>query len=44
MLSHAGNFGKEDAAVFLGDFAEAMNDCDMMLVGIDGCQDSARIL
>lgn len=43
MGSSLGNFGRDEAAKFLRDFAEIMGPGDMMLVGLDACQDEAKV-
>ena len=41
--SSLGNFDRDQAAMFLHDFANAMGPRDNMLVGLDACQSEARV-
>ncbi|KAI9879049.1 MAG: hypothetical protein M1830_009745 [Pleopsidium flavum] len=41
--SSIGNFSRQDAAAFLGRFAEVMGLGDSMLMGIDGCQQKDKV-
>lgn len=41
--SSIGNFNREEAAQFLKGFAEILKPKDVMLIGIDGCQDQQRV-
>ncbi|KAL8637853.1 MAG: hypothetical protein Q9228_004926 [Teloschistes exilis] len=41
--SSVGNFRREEAASFLGGFANAIGEDDAMLVGLDACQDGDKI-
>lgn len=41
--SSLGNFAREEAAGFLRGFARIMHPRDRMLVGLDACQDEARV-
>ena len=43
MGSSLGNFGRDEAALFLQGFAKIMSPRDLMLVGLDACQDEARV-
>lgn len=38
-----GNFLRGDAADFLGGFAHVLGNGDTMLIGLDGCQDPAKV-
>lgn len=37
MGSSIGNFSRDEAAGFLGQFADVMRTQDMMIVGVDSC-------
>ena len=41
--SSIGNFNREEAAQFLKGFAETLKPEDVMLIGVDGCQDAERV-
>jgi len=41
--SSLGNFTREEAAVFLAQFKAALGPADLMLVGLDACQDPTRV-
>ncbi|RMZ89707.1 hypothetical protein DV736_g3066, partial [Chaetothyriales sp. CBS 134916] len=41
--SSVGNFSPDDAAKFLADFATVISPADLMLIGLDACQDLNRI-
>lgn len=41
--SSIGNFNHQEAAAFLGRFAEIVCWGDTMLIGLDGCQDSDKV-
>jgi uncharacterized SAM-dependent methyltransferase len=43
MGSSIGNFTRADAARFLRGFADELRDQDLVLVGLDGCQDKEKI-
>lgn len=43
MGSSVGNFDRDDAANFLREFAELMGPGDLMLVGLDACQDEDKV-
>ena len=38
-----GNFDRSDAAVFLKSFADVLGPGDTMLIGMDACDDPARV-
>jgi uncharacterized SAM-dependent methyltransferase len=38
-----GNFSRDEAAGFLRDFAEVLSADDKMLIGLDGCNNPARV-
>lgn len=38
-----GNFDREEAAAFLKDFAEVLNPGDKMLIGVDHCDNPAKV-
>ena len=41
--SSLGNFDRDEAAIFLGDFANNMGPRDHMIVGLDACQNENRV-
>lgn len=41
--SSIGNFNREEAAQFLKGFGETLKPTDVMLIGVDGCQDPKRV-
>ena len=41
--SSIGNFNREEAAKFLNGFASALGPQDIMMVGLDGCQDKDKV-
>lgn len=41
--SSIGNFGREDAALFLQDFANILGPNDIMLIGLDACYDANKV-
>ena len=41
--SSLGNFDRDDAAIFLRDFANSMGPRDKMIVGLDACQNEAKV-
>jgi L-histidine Nalpha-methyltransferase / hercynylcysteine S-oxide synthase len=41
--SSIGNFARPDAAEFLNQFSRALGPQDLLLVGLDSCEDAARI-
>ena len=43
MGSSIGNFARKDAADFLRDYTQILGPQDLMLVGLDACQDEERI-
>ena len=43
MGSSVGNFNREQAASFLNDYAQILRPRDMMLIGLDACQDGERV-
>lgn len=43
MGSSLGNFGRDEAAKFLRDVANVMSTTDMLVVGLDACQDELKV-
>ena len=43
MGSSVGNFERHEAAAFLQSFATKLSPCDMLLIGVDGCVDEAKV-
>ena len=43
MGSSLGNFGRDEAAKFLRNFANIMSTRDMLLIGLDACQDELKV-
>ena len=43
MGSSLGNFDRDEAAKFLRNFANVMSTTDMLLVGLDACQDELKV-
>lgn len=41
--SSIGNFSRDEAAMFLRRFTSTLSPRDMLIVGIDGCQDSEKV-
>ena len=41
--SYPGNFGRDDAAQFLKSFGDVLQPSDSMLIGVDGCDDPAKV-
>ena len=43
MGSSVGNFGRQEASIFLKDYAQVLRAKDVMLVGLDACQDEDKV-
>ena len=43
MGSSIGNFDRNEASAFVKSFSDILRPCDMLLIGIDGCQDEQRV-
>jgi EasF-like predicted methyltransferase len=43
MGSSLGNFSREGACAFLSSFKDALSSSDLLIVGLDGCQQSDRV-
>jgi uncharacterized SAM-dependent methyltransferase len=43
LLMMAGNFNRGDAAEFLKGFADMLRPSDSMIIGLDACNDPAKV-